>query len=148
MGYYVNTMSCDVCIPAENAKAAYDAMCALNWRNDLKNGGRWPRNETDTDGPRDDIWFSWMHWNYHEIYQSAEEILRELGFDVMVEDNGDIWLVSYDSKIGAERDFLNAIAPFITDGSSIEWAGEDGTMWRQLFKDGKMIEQDAKIVWE
>lgn len=151
MGYYVSTMNADFRIPAENLDKAYDALCALNARDELKTGGGGREVKPDdsqsvaNDPTR---WFSWMPWNYDEVYTTADEILNALGFETYKEDNGDVTILYYDSKMGAEEHFLRALAPFVTDGSYVEWRGEDGSMWRQEFGNGEMTELEGEIVWK
>lgn len=148
MGYYVETMDVDFTIPHEYLDDAFKAMCDLNWRNDLKSGGRWPAVENaDDSAPREDKWFSWMAWDYHVTCKSAEDIFRDLGFETHMDD-GDFHLSFYNSKIGDEEHFLRAVAPFVRHGSFIEWRGEDGSMWRYAFAFGKMLVQNATIVWK
>lgn len=147
MGYNISTDDVNLRIPAEHLDAAYTAMCELNQHNELKSGGRYPRVE-DIDGPHYSVWFSRMHWNYDEICKTAADILHELGFELEVEEDGSIVFLYYNSKMGSENHFLNAIAPYVNDGGYIEWRGEDGAMWRHFFKDGKMVEQTAVITWE
>lgn len=146
MGYYVETIEVNFTIPSSNLDDAYKAMCELNQHNELKSGGRHPSE--DKDGPHDGVWFSWMHWNYDEVYETAKEILEALGFELYEDENGDLSISYYNSKIGNENHFLNAIAPYVADSSYIEWRGEDGSMWRSFFTDGKMVEQTAVITWE
>lgn len=151
MGYYVGTMNADFRIPAENLDKAYDALCALNARDELKTGGggcevRPAGSESVAGDPN--RWFSWMPWNYDEMYSSVEEILNALGFETDVELNGDVTIVYYDNKMGAETHFLEALAPYVADGSYVEWRGEDNAMWRQDFNNGEMKERGGKIVWE
>lgn len=151
MGYYVSTMNADFRIPAENLDKAYDALCALNARDELKTGGggrevKPAGSESIADDPT--RWFSWMPWNYDEVYSSVEEILNALGFETDVELNGDVTIWYYDNKMGAETHFLEALAPYVADGSYIEWLGEDNAMWRQDFSNGEINERGGKIVWE
>jgi hypothetical protein len=52
--------------------------------------------------------------------------------------DGSLSLVHYDSKVGQEDLFLEAIAPFATPGSYIEWKGEDGFRWRDEVDGGTL----------
>lgn len=130
MGYNVMITGADFTIPEENLPAAFEAMKALNKRDDLKTGGAY------SGGKQTEIWFAWMSPNYDETCKDAAAIFEELGFEV-VEDTVDgrqvLRIEGYDSKTGAEDHFLAAVAPFVTPGSYLEWEGEDGSRWRQEF---------------
>ena len=49
---------------------------------------------------------------------------------------------------GDDYRLFRAIAPFVEDNSYIQMLGEDGAMWRWVFKDGKCREIHPKIIWE
>ena len=59
-----------------------------------------------------------------------------------------LYLEAYDSKAGAEDHFLEAVAPFVTPGSYIEWRGEDDTMWRQDFDGQYMNVKEGRVVFK
>lgn len=148
MGYFVTTTDCNFFLPKENLDAAYKAMCDLNQRDDKKHGGRFTKDGLSYDSPRPAglnyhpaRWFSWMHPDYPSKCKSAMEVLQALGFDADLDEGGNIVSLSYDNKTGSEELFLEAIAPFVKDGSYICWRGEDGYEYRWLFQGGKMIEQ-------
>ena len=146
MGYCVSTKEVNFVIPNEKLDEAYKAVCDLNQHNHLKRGGVWPRNEKD--GPHENIWFSWMPWDYPEVFKDLEEVLNALGFETEYTDGDDLSLCYYDSKAGQEQLFLETIAPFVEEGSFIEWVGEDNAMWRDIVKDGKLVRQTPNITWE
>lgn len=50
-------------------------------------------------------------------------------------------------KLGDDFKLFAQIAPYIEDGY-IEYQGEDGDLWRYVFKDGKVREVYPKIVWK
>lgn len=155
MGYFVNITNQNFFVPKENFDAAYKAMCALNDRDDLKSGGSWGGNGITSDSPRPEgmtyhpaKWFSWMPANYPEVCKDFLSILKELGFECDLDDSGNLGLVHYDNKTGAEGHFFEAIAPFVQDGSFIEWRGEDGGEYRWLFANGTCSEQTVVTrVW-
>ena len=84
-----------------------------------------------------------MDWNYDETCKSAEEIFSALGFYTEITDEGDLFIGMFSNKCGDENVFLQAVAPFVEDGSYIEWQGEDGNMWKNTFNNGKMKTQHA-----
>ena len=50
-------------------------------------------------------------------------------------------------KSGDDLVLFTAIAPFVEDGSYIVMTGEDGFVWRWLFKGGKITEQAGSMVF-
>ena len=153
MGYYVNTTGCDFTIARENYDEAYRLLCELNAHDELKRGLCYPANqvrpESSTSVARNpNVWFSWMPWNYDEIFDSAVDILKEVGFTVD-EDASGIDFISYDNKTGCEEAFLRALAPVVEPGSYIEWEGEEyGDLYRYDFDGEKMSIRRGTVVWE
>lgn len=160
MGYYISIGEEDFFLPKYNFDAAYRKCIELNDRDDLKSGGGGefilPNGEKLQYGaPRPDgmdyhpmKWFSWMEPNYPAELKTLDDILVSLGFEVNHDSVGNIVGLSYDNKIGDEYHFLEAIAPFVRDGSYIIWMGEDHYTWKNEFKDGKMFKREATIIWE
>ena len=152
MGYHVNLISSDVFIPAEFTQAAFDAVCALNAKNDLKYGGRFGgyhpfEKPADTNSNGDpDRWFSWLPWNYDEICEDIVDVLDLLGFSVDVDLDGCVYVYGYDSKSGQEDLFFKTLAPYIR-GSQMTWMGEDSEFYVWVFEDGKFYERPAHLTW-
>lgn len=144
MGYYVTTTNARVKILKDNFEKAYKTMCDLNTTHDhLKTGGSWSA------GKQTAKWFSWMDANYPETCKNMQTVLEALGFDLLFDPNtGDLTELFYDNKTGAEDVFIESIAPFIENGSFMEWRGEDGAQYRWEFRDGKMYTRNAVISWE
>jgi hypothetical protein len=147
MGYYVRITNSNVFIPKVKQEAAYKALCALNTADSLKGGGSY--GPPPEGGPSVCLkrWFSWMDANYPEKCKDLKEVLEEVGFDVELSEAGDILSLGYDSKTGDEEHFLNALAPFVANGSFIEWQGEDGEKWRHEFDGHKIRTRTARTVW-
>jgi hypothetical protein len=140
MGYNVYIEESTFTIPAENLPAAYEAMCQLNFTvpNSEKRGGSWPgKNNAPNLGPDKSCWFSWMNWNYHEECKTAEEILNQVGFDTMINENGDLHIHGYDSKTGQEELFLKAIST-LSKGYLV-WRGEEGEVWGETYGGEEVI---------
>lgn len=147
MGYNVRINNTSFFLPKNHYDAAYKAVCDLNYRNDLKSGGRYPRTEKNTHGPHRDICFAWMAWNYHETCKSLVSVLEELGFYVTEDDTGIIKL-GYDSNMGDENWFLCVLAPYVQSGSSIHWIGEDDGGWTHLFLNGQLYTNDGRTEYQ
>lgn len=160
MGYYVRIDEHDFTIKKKNFKKAYQACILLNDRDDLKSGGggafTLPNGEKMKYGdprPKDMNyhpmkWFSWMEPNYPEICKTLEDVLSALGFEIFKDKDGNINGLHYDSKIGDEEYFLNAIASFVEKGSFINWIGEDNTFWQNYFDGKKMTTKTGRIVYD
>jgi len=151
MGYYVNLIETNAYIPKDNLLNAYRALCALNERNDLKRGGSFCAGaERPLRGAHRDIWFSWMDWNYPETCADAEAVLRQAGYELVREDNGDVRFVDYDNKTGCEQQFVAAIGRYLasTDGRPVQfvWRGEDDALWRQIKMGDRLVTEDAEVV--
>lgn len=139
MGYYVRIIDAEFLIPTKNFGKAYKAMCELNAYDDLKRGGSY-----GGEGKRE-AWFSWMDANYPETCADAEAILRQIGFEVGVIDDG-LVIYGFESKQGQEDLFLEACAPYVKTGSFIVWQGEeDEDLSRWLFDGKTMTTQYATI---
>ena len=157
MGYYVTIQETDFTINKNNFEDCYKAMCKLNERDDLKNGGGWNSNGVSSDSPRPEgldyhpaKWFSWMDANYPETCQSFRKILEALGFTDYEYSpvNGDLIGLSYDNKTGNEYEFFDAIAPFVKKDSRINWMGEDGNQYQWYFDGKKLIVKYAEITYK
>ena len=145
MGYHVSIDNSTCVLPKEHWEEAYKRLCALNDKNNLKNGGSYPRSSDYTpDKAHQDIWFTWMEWNYPEICKDVKEIFKMLGFEIEIYDNGDIGILGYDNKIGQEDLFFKTIGDLLK--GEIYWTGEDGGKWRWVFSNGRMIEQTGKHI--
>jgi hypothetical protein len=140
MGYYIYTTESDFRIKKEDFGKAFDRACELNRHDELKGGGTFAR-----DGVRE-RWFSWVTPNYHETCSTFAEVLTEFRLEPMYQD-GDIVELNFESKIGDEDVLLAYIAPFVQDGSYIEWQGEDGDRWRYVFRGGVMYVSHAKVTF-
>lgn len=146
MGYYVDLIDADWIVP-EN-ESVFKAMADLNVHDDLKRGGSW-----GPDGMKEK-WFSWMPADYDTKYTTVQEILENLGFTVYVNDEitvehpyNRLRIAGYSSKTGQEDLFIEAMAPFVKDGSYMEWRGEDGELWRWEVKDKKLFYSEGKVVY-
>lgn len=152
MGYYVNITDADWCIPTEQQDAAYEAVCALNNRNDLKRGGVYPRPEglEQTTTPTPDLWFSWMDWNYPETCADLSAVLEQVGYDLSVDEDDSLVIRGYNNKSGQEDLFLAALAPFAqarhADDAYVNWQGEEGEMWQNAARDGRLWQQEITVV--
>lgn len=144
MGYFIHTNAMHFVIKKDNLEDAYKALCKLNTKDELKTGRRGGANLPEK--PQDSTsvstnpnkWFYGMEWNYDEIYKSTEEILHALGFETEILQSGDLEIVGFEGEMGDEDFFLEDLAPFVEDGSYIEWINDDDLVWKYTFLQGDM----------
>lgn len=152
MGYYVDTAEQEMIIKKDQFDNCYKAMCELNDHNELKHGGCFgSENNEKSKHPKwdENKWFSWLEWNYPETCSNFIELLQEIGFEnLKYDEEGNLIGFYYSNKTGQENLFFNAIAPYITKGSYINWRGEDGELWQWYFDGEKMIHKNAVIHYE
>jgi hypothetical protein len=151
MGYSVETLECNFVVKAENFEKAYDAMCKLNAEDGLKEGYSYLSCERPADSKsvssNPHKYFSFMPWNYDEVYTDFLDVLSALGFEVSTNSDGDLEDIYFCDRMGQEYLFLEAIAPYVEPGSYVVWRGEDGTMWVYEFLEGKMTEKEVYLTW-
>jgi hypothetical protein len=155
MGYYVRTMDnhTEFFMDKKHFDDAYKTMCALNDRDEAKRGGRFGGEGIDSKSPRPAgmdyhpaRWFSWLQADYPNHYKTAPELLEGIGFTISYDADGNINGLSYDDKTGQEELFLEAIAPYVREGSRLVWQGEDGAIYAFGFGgNGEMLAQDVSL---
>ena len=150
----LKTMDVDLTIPAKNTQEAFQALCNLNTKDDLKSGCIFssqklikPENSTSlAEDPS--VRFINMPWNYDEVCEEVEEILELLNFSVEKDLEGNVHILSFESDHGGDEEvFLKALAPYVKPGSFIEWQAEGDEMWRNDFVQGKMTTSSGEVVW-
>lgn len=131
MGYHVDLVEADFTVPFEHINTIEDKFRTLNTCDSLKRGGSY--NADGTKNP----WFSFM--NMWEDSFTAKETFECLGFDVEESDDGSLSLTYFSNKSGQEELFLMCVAPFVKDGSYLNWVGEDGEEFSHTVKDGVLF---------
>ena len=142
MGYYTQITDADFLIPKANEAKALAALKALNGpeHNKQKLGGSF------SGGGQTSWHYSWMDADYDQKVKSCADVFAMLGFELEESAEG-LRLTGYDNKTGQEDLFLATVAPYVAEGSYLDWRGEDGTLYRFQFNDGKMHELEARISW-
>lgn len=139
MGYFVTLTEADWVIPETPEVLAAIHRMDTEW-DAIKRGGSW-----GSEG-RAERWFSWMPADL-STFTSVRDVFTNLGFETNTVDDSMVSLWGYDNKTGQEELFLAAVVPFVKDGSYTEWRGEDGSMWRYAAVDGRLVYQEAELVW-
>ena len=144
MGYKIRIIDSNFAIPYDYLDHAYKTLCELNTKDELKRGGvhsgklyEKPQDSTSV-STNPNKWFNGLDWNYDEIYKSTEEILHALGFETEILQSGDLEIVGFKGEMGDEDFFLEDLAPFVEDGSYIEWINDDDLVWKYTFLQGDM----------
>lgn len=75
---------------------------------------------------------AFMPDNYDTTTHTTQEILTLLGFEHETLVTGDIKIVDFDNKSGAEEDFFKAIEDLVPAGT-IAWASDDHERWTWAF---------------
>lgn len=151
MGYYTQLVNVDV-----RFKEGTDMDAALQHVKDTMftdeallayaTGGRYPK----TGDVAADTWYAWTNTNVCRNATELDTILKEF-FDEaeLVTVDGLIELrAQHDNKKGQEDLLMQALAPFLTDDSSMEWVGEDHERYMWEFDGTTMVEKYATLVWE
>lgn len=137
MGYEVNMRDSNFSIPETDE--VLRVLKEANWKyENYKHGGSFSSEGKTAK------WFSWMPEDYDTLVFSVAEVFELLGFEV---DRSftHCTLLAYNNKIGQEDLFLALVAPFMQEGSWIEWQGEDGAAWRHEVIDGRLHVRDAYV---
>lgn len=90
------------------------------------------------------------HFEFLPPLQKLVELTSEVyGFDLVPDAEKRIVKIRNEWEGMRNCEVLfEALAPYVNEGSFIECQGEDGAMWRYVFRDGKVKEIQPKIVWE
>lgn len=142
MGYYVELTAAEFEIP-ENEQVL-QVLKDLNHKPGVvKNGGSY------AGGKKQKSWFSWLAPDYDQHVTSVYEMFEMLGFDCSLStDQSTVMLMGYDNKIGQEHLFIEAVAPYVAEGSYLQWRGEDGAEWRYVVEDGGVRAYERANQWQ
>lgn len=142
MGYLIEQTGQDFGVQYDNIPGMIKAIKDLAQKTELMRGGRYEN------GKKVEGWFSWVDMTYVKS-DDIEEIFKAWGFETDFDDQGNIvGLNFFFEKSGQEDLLLGAVAPYVKDGSYIEFMGEDGFRWKWVFENGIMVEKKGRFVWE
>jgi hypothetical protein len=135
MGYCIQLQDGHLTIKAENKAAALEAVKRM----DPRTGHGWWNGEAQ---------FSWV--DHQDVVKAStlEEALGLWHFPPVLSEAGDIIALEYEGeKIGDEIKLFATLAPFVENGSHVEFLGEDGERWRYVFDNGGFREQQGETTW-
>ena len=92
-------------------------------------------------------WFSWVNDSEFESATKAEEIVNAFGFETS-ESEGTFCIEGYNNKTGQEDLLLAVLAPFVKEGSEMEWSGEEGERWLYSVIGGKLFVSGETRTWD
>ena len=93
--------------------------------------------------------YSWVNSDTISKANDLFEAVREWGWSVHTDVNGDIDDIDFDAeKMGDDEILFNAIALFVKDDSYINMRGEDGEGWKWYFKDGECHTFDGETKYK
>lgn len=136
MGYWFRISDQDFRIEAGKVGAAHNALLGLVRENPKAYVG-YPYTE-------DRIEAALKQWE-----KSFERLIFDLGYSIDGDGDGNVDCIylEHDKFHDEDEMFFEVIAPFVKEGSFVQFTGEDDYMWRYAFKDGKCVEQYPIIKW-
>ena len=135
MGYHINMRNSKFFISTKHVKEALNAIKSLAGK------------ETITDGSGKH--FSWVNTNTFLAANTLTEALYEWRWGIKTDAKGNVVSINFEGeKLGDDNILFNAIATYVRSGSYIEMIGEDGAMWRWVFKNKAFKEVHSRIVWD
>lgn len=128
LGYCIDIQESDVKIAAEHLPKIFDRIKKIKL---------------------DRSHYGWEQQDEIDNATTVEEACSALFFDLRKTEAGDIVNVYFLGEKGSDGQplFYDAIAPYVTAGSYIEWAGEDHHRWRIRFDGISWSEQYAHVSW-
>ena len=100
---------------------------------------------------KEESWFSWVSDDEILDAKSVQEIYQAFLFMTREDEskpNG-FWVSGYDNKNGQQDILTGYTAPFMAEGSYLEYRGEDNEQWKLIVKNGKqMVTTPKEIQWE
>ena len=135
MGYCMDQRDSFFVIRKENEHEALQAIKSVAGSETIKDGS-WRH-------------FSWVSSARFLEATTLDEALQAWRWELYRDGDGTIGNIGFcGEKYGDENVLFRAIAPFVESGSYIEMNGEDGSLWRWIFKNGTVDEVSATITWE
>ena len=131
MGYYIDITGSDFRIDAENKSDALEAIFELmgDPTVDRRGGNRHHRH------------FSWLNNATPGEWIALEDAMEDWRFPVVTDEDGNVIGIQFTGqKIGQENLLFERIAPYVENGSYIQFTGEDNHVWRIEFSEDDIEE--------
>ena len=132
MGYSMSLVDCAFTIRARNKASALQAVRALAYDEPSMSGCAVRHDNTVTRH------YSWVTTDDFHLAKTLEVALQAWRWEPYIDKKtGDIVnLMFCGEKAGDDERLFAQLAPFVERGSYIQMSGEDGAVWRWVFKDG------------
>ena len=142
MGYYIEQRGGAFFIDKKHFPDVIKAIHNLANYPDMMGGGSYEGGKTISKH------YSWVKMSFVNS-TDLENIFNCWRWNINFDDDGNINNLFFDGeKMGDDRVLLDAIAPFVKEGSFIEMCGEDNDLWRWKFTNKICKEVSARIVWD
>lgn len=83
-----------------------------------------------------------------QLTSNIEAVFNDQGFEISFDKNGNTeWVDFLYEKYHEQSAFIKMLAPWIENGSSIDFTGEDGAMWRISVFNHKFYETDGVVIF-
>lgn len=143
MGYYMNQEETNFFIPKEYHGLMLQKIKSLMVDTDAMRGGSWGG------GGVVEKWYSWVHTQTVLEAVTVQDALKAWRWEPDLNEEGDIVYLSFiGEKSGQDDVILNAIAPYVKEGSYISMRGEDGALWQWFFDGKELKEKYGRVVYE
>ena len=144
MGYCMNQRDSKFNIKSRNKNKALAAIKTLMSKvNELGGGGSY------SGGKCNKKWFSWVTTETVVNAKTLKEAMQEWRWEINCDAKGNVDSICFASeKLGDDNYLLEAIAPYVVSGSWIDMEGEDGSIWRWEFKNGKVKEIAGRVCFD
>jgi len=143
MGYYIQQIDSKFFIAAKDKPMALQAIRYLRYTENSTGSGRHSKHGKTVRH------FSWVDTSTFDDINTLEGMLEEWGWLTSMKITNDIVDICFNrEKLGDETILFEAIAPYVKHGSYIQMQGEEGSLWRWVFKNGQFEQIFAKITWD
>ncbi len=90
--------------------------------------------------------FNWVNKGYSK-FDNVEDMFDEWRYNAFVDNDYLIIDEFHGEKLGSDSVLWKKLACVVENDSEILCRGEDGSIWKYLFKDGKFEEKYPTITW-
>lgn len=132
MGYFMEMIDSKFAIKKENFEEALRSLKGIFV----------PENMTCKDyiSEKEYHHFSWVDTNTVLSSLTFEEALKGIRYTPVYDVDGDICDIEFTGeKYGDEKIFFTSLAPYVEPDSYVCFEGEDGEVWKWIFRNGKVM---------